>query len=112
MLLLNLPMVLALVPRLDHNLMLANQAVIERTKVSRLMTVCLASFFTLRWFITSAIAVHILALLQGTGLTAAEAVIVASLIGPGQVAGRMLEWSAGRRLGLLFRARVAALLFP
>ena len=44
--------------------------------------------------------------------TSAEAVLVASLIGPGQVAGRILEWTVGRRLNLLFRARLASLLFP
>ena len=102
MLCVNLPMVLALVPRLDQNLKSTNQAATERTPVSRLMTICLGGFFTLRWFITSAIAVHILALLQGIGLNAAEAVVVASLIGPGQVAGRVLEWTIGRRFGLLF----------
>jgi hypothetical protein len=50
--------------------------------------------------------------LQGIGLNAAEAVVIASLIGPGQVAGRVLEWTVGRRFGLLPRARVAALLLP
>jgi hypothetical protein len=112
MLCVNLPMVLALVPRLDRNLKESLLGGTQRTPVSRLMTICLAGFFTLRWFITSAIAVHILALLQGIGLNAAESVVVASLIGPGQVAGRVLEWTVGRRLALLFRARVAALLFP
>ncbi len=112
MLCVNLPMVLAFVPRLDHNMKAAASAATERTPVSRLIMVCLAGFFTLRWFITSAIAVNILALLQGIGLNAAAAVAVASLIGPGQVAGRVLEWTIGRRFGLLFRARVAALLFP
>ena len=112
MLCLNLPMVLALVPRLDQNRKEANQAVTERSPVSRTAIACLAGFFTLRWFITSALAAHILALLHGIGLDAATAVVVASLIGPGQVAGRMLEWTIGRRFHLLSRARLAALLFP
>jgi hypothetical protein len=112
MLCVNLPMVLAFVPRLDRNLKEAKQAVTERARVGRMTVICLAGFFTLRWFITSAIAVHILRLLQGIGLDAAEAVVVASLIGPGQVAGRVLEWSIGRRFGLLMRARLAALFFP
>ena len=112
MLCLNLPMVLALVPRLDQNRKEANQAVTERSPVSRTAIACLAGFFTLRWFITSALAAHILALLHGIGLDAAAAVVVASLIGPGQVAGRMLEWTIGRRFHLLSRARLAALLFP
>jgi hypothetical protein len=72
----------------------------------------LSGFFALRWFITSVIAVHVLSLLQGVGLTAAEAVGVAALIGPGQVAGRILEFAIGPRVGLLVKARIAALLFP
>jgi predicted MFS family arabinose efflux permease len=112
MLCVNLPMVLALVPRPDRNRETTKGAITDRIPVSRVMTICLAGFFTLRWFITSAIAVHILALLHGIGLNAAEAVLIASLIGPGQVAGRVVEWTIGRRLGLLPRARAAALLFP
>ncbi|HEX3991707.1 MAG TPA: MFS transporter [Acetobacteraceae bacterium] len=112
MLCVNLPMVLALVPRLDQNRKAANEAAGERSPVSRMAIACLAGFFTLRWFITSALAAHILALLHGIGLDAAAAVVVASLIGPGQVAGRVLEWTIGRRFHLLIRARLAALLFP
>jgi MFS family permease len=112
MLFLNLPMVLALVPWLDQNRKETNQTVSERTPVGRVAIACLAGFFTLRWFVTSALAAHILALLHGIGLDAAAAVVVASLIGPGQVAGRVLEWTIGRRFHLLIRARLAALLFP
>lgn len=112
MLCVNLPMVLAFVPHLDKNLKEATRAATGRTPVGRLAMACLAGFFTMRWFISSAIAVHILALLHGIGLDTAAAVVVASLIGPGQVAGRVLEWTIGRRFGLLFRARMAALLFP
>jgi MFS family permease len=112
MICLNLPMVLALVPRLDRNRKEATQAATQRTPVSRFAIACLAGFFTLRWFITSALAAHILALLHGIGLDAAASVVVASLIGPGQVAGRVLEWTVGRRFHLLIRARLAALLFP
>jgi predicted MFS family arabinose efflux permease len=112
MLCINLPIVLAYVPTPDRSLNEASHAVTERAPVNRWIAGCLAAFFALRWFITSAIAVHILALLQGIGLNPAEAVVVASSIGPGQVAGRVLESTIGRRFGLLFRARAAALLFP
>ena len=108
----NLPMVLALVPRLDNNLKQAKQDAGPRVAVSRPIVACLAGYFALRWFITSAIAVHILALLQGIGLNAAQAVAVASLIGPGQVAGRVLEAAIGHKVGLLLRARLGALFFP
>ncbi|MDE2007887.1 MAG: MFS transporter [Rhodospirillales bacterium] len=78
----------------------------------RSMLVWLSGFFTLRWLITSAIAVYVLQLFQGLGLTPREAVLAASLIGPGQVLGRILEWSVGKRVPLLARARLGAALFP
>jgi len=112
MLCVNLPMVLALVPWLDHNLHEARQRPAVRAPVSRLAAICLASFFTVRWFITSAIAVHILTLLHGIGLSEAQSVVIASIIGPGQVAGRVMEWTIGRKMGLLLRARLGALFFP
>lgn len=109
----NLPMLRLFVPSSTP----ARQ--VERPRVGgmvgrsqRLTVLCLASFFTLRWFITSAIAAHVLPLLKGVGLTLDEAVFVAALIGPSQVAGRVLDWSVGGRLGVLLRARIGALLFP
>ena len=109
----NLPMVLLLVPPLTSQPVAIEHAAapdaIKRTR--RAVATCLASFFTIRWFITSAIAVNILVLLQRVGLTQNEAVMVAALIGPGQVAGRVLEWSIGSHMGLL-RARLGAMLFP
>jgi MFS family permease len=112
MLCVNLPMVLALLPRLDKKPETATQALTERTPVSRVAIICLAGFFTLRWFITSAIAAHVLELLQGLGLNPAAAVVVASLIGIGQVSGRVFESMFGKHFDLLLRARLAALLFP
>ncbi len=113
MLLINLPMVWLLVPPArprPHPI--PGAPLPARARPDRIAVTCLAVFFSLRWFITSAISVHVLTLLSGIGLTAAEAVGVAALIGPGQVFGRIVEWTIGRRLGLLTRARLGALLFP
>jgi MFS family permease len=113
MLLVNLPMVWLLVPpapprpRQDSAIVAAPRSAADKQAV-----LLLAAFFALRWFITSAIAVHVLPLLTGIGLTTAEAVAVAALIGPGQVAGRVLEWTIGSRINLLAKARLAALLCP
>ncbi|HXT78852.1 MAG TPA: MFS transporter, partial [Acetobacteraceae bacterium] len=113
MLAVNLPMVWLLVPAAAPSSEAKRQKEVEnRQPVNRTAVACLAGFFTLRWFITSAIAVNVLMLLQGIGLTVTESVAVAALIGPGQVAGRVIEWSIGSRVGLLVRARLAALLFP
>ena len=60
--------------------------------------VALATSFALTAFITSAIAVHVVNLLQSSGLALGSAVLVASLIGPMQVTGRLAELAFGRRL--------------
>ncbi len=111
---LNLPIVLLSLPYKTPTPITVDYAAPDAgpNQSRRFVAICLAGFFTVRWFITSAIAVNVLHLLQGIGLTLSEAVIVAALIGPGQVFGRILEWSIGARLGLLLRARLGALLFP
>ena len=73
---------------------------------------CLSGFLAVRWFVTSALAVAILPLLGGMGLSSGEAIAASALIGPGQVAGRLLEWSAGNRFGLIGRALLGAALAP
>lgn len=110
----NLPMVLLLVPRkLPEPIAVSHAPQAAPTERPRWAIVaCLAGFFTIRWFITSAIAVNILVLLHGIGLTLRQAIFVAALIGPGQVAGRVLEWTIASRIGLLLWARLGALLFP
>jgi MFS family permease len=113
MLLVNLPMVWLLVPPAPPRAReFAGDGTVARSRADRQAMVLLGAFFALRWFITSAIAVHVLGLLQGIGLSGAEAVGIAALIGPGQVAGRVLEYAIGPRVGLLIKARIAALLFP
>lgn len=113
MLLVNLPMVWFLVPPAPPRLHQDAGIVDTPRTAAELRTLALLGvFFAVRWFITSAIAVHILSLLQGTGLSEAEAVGVAALIGPAQVAGRLLEYVIGPRIGVLAKARIGAVLFP
>jgi hypothetical protein len=78
----------------------------------RLQAVGIGSFFATRWFLSSALAVFALPLLHRGGLSEAQAVLAASLIGPGQVVGRLLEIGLGGRLAVLWRARLGALLMP
>jgi hypothetical protein len=112
MLLVNLPMIWLLVPPAPPRPREHRATALARSPAVRQAVVFLAAFFALRWFITSAIAVHVLPLLQGVGLTGREAVGIAALIGPGQVAGRILEWTVGPRMNILVKARLGALLFP
>jgi MFS family permease len=61
----------------------------------------LAAALSLAAFLGSAMAAHLIDLLTVTGLTARDAVLVGSLIGPMQVAGRIMEFSFGRRMRAL-----------
>jgi MFS transporter len=61
----------------------------------------LAAALALAAFLASAMAAHLIGLLTATGLTARDAVLVGSLIGPMQVAGRVMEFSFGRHLRAL-----------
>jgi predicted MFS family arabinose efflux permease len=72
----------------------------------------LALAFAATWFISTAMAAHLPRLLQATGATLATAVAVGALVGPAQVAGRVLEFGLLRRIHPLFSARAAALLHP
>jgi hypothetical protein len=63
----------------------------------RAACVWLAAAFACNGFIVSVLTVHLITILQGKGLTLATAVWVGSFFGPMQVAGRLLEFSIGRR---------------
>jgi hypothetical protein len=74
--------------------------------------VLLAVVFALVWFISTAMATHLPALLQASGATLAAAVAVGALVGPAQVAGRLLEFGLLRRIHPLLSARLAGLAHP
>jgi hypothetical protein len=61
----------------------------------------LAAALALAAFLGSAIAAHLINLLTASGLSARDAVLVGALIGPMQVAGRIMEFTFGRRLRAL-----------
>jgi MFS family permease len=72
----------------------------------------LALVFALNGFIATAMAAHGPRLLQALGLGMAAAVAVAALIGPAQVAARLFEFGALRRVHPLQSARLATLAHP
>ena len=69
----------------------------------------LAFVFGVTWFISTAMAAHLPQLLQAGGVGLAAAVALAALVGPAQVAGRLLEYSLLRNVSPLAAARVASL---
>ena len=72
----------------------------------------LAVAFAATWFISTAMAAHLPRLLQASGATLAVAVGVGALVGPAQVAGRLLEFGWLRRVHPMLSARLAALMHP
>ncbi|MDQ2779345.1 MAG: MFS transporter [Pseudomonadota bacterium] len=72
----------------------------------------LALSFSLHWFVTTAYAAHLPGLLAAAGATAAATVLAASLVGPSQVAGRLLDFGFLQRLSALRVARLSMLSHP
>ena len=72
----------------------------------------LAFVFAATWFISTAMAAHLPVLLQAAGASLAVAVGVGALVGPAQVAGRLLEFGFLRHVHPLLSARLAALGHP
>ena len=72
----------------------------------------LAYVFAVTWFVSTAMATHLPQLLVASGATLAGAVAIGALVGPAQVAGRLLEFGFLRRLHPLLAARGAALGHP
>lgn len=72
----------------------------------------LALAFSLQGFVVSAMSVHMLTLLQGLGLSAAVSVGIGAMVGPSQVAGRLVEMLFGTGLQPVTTAWVSAVLMP
>ncbi len=67
----------------------------------------LAFVFAVTWFISTAMAAHLPRLLQAHGVPLATALVFAGLVGPAQVAGRLLEYGLLRNIHPLVSARLA-----
>jgi predicted MFS family arabinose efflux permease len=98
-----LPLHLLLVPRI-HGAHVAAEAphVLPEVRAGdRAIFGWLATALALAAFMGAAMAAHVIDLLTVTGLTARDAVLVGSLIGPMQVAGRVMEFAFGRHMRAL-----------
>jgi hypothetical protein len=72
----------------------------------------LAFVFAATWFCSTAMAAHLPRLLQEAGASLAAAVLAAALVGPAQVAARVLEFWLMRHSHPVVSARIAALAHP
>ena len=75
-------------------------------------SILLALVFAITWFISTAMAAHLPGMLQTAGLSLASAVAIGALVGPAQVAGRILEFGLLRHVHPLLSAKLAALAHP
>lgn len=78
----------------------------------RYASALVAYVFAATWFTSTAMASHLPGMLQAAGATLAVAVGVGALVGPAQVAGRLLEFGFLRRVHPLLSARLATLAHP
>ncbi len=72
----------------------------------------LAFVFAAVWFVTGSMAAHLPRLLERAGASPVQAIAASALVGPAQVAARLVEFVVLRRSHPLVSARVAALLHP
>ena len=72
----------------------------------------LAFVFAATWFVTGAMAAHMPRLLEIAGASSTAAIAAAALVGPAQVAARLVEFGALRLVHPLVSARIAAALHP
>ena len=72
----------------------------------------LAFVFAATWFVTGAMAAHLPRLLEIAGASTTAAIAAAALVGPAQVAARLVEFGALRRVHPLVSARLATVLHP
>lgn len=79
---------------------------------SRRALVLLAFVFAVTWFNATAMAAHLPGLLQEAGASTAVAIAAGALIGPAQVAARVLEFGLLRHFHPLASARLAAAAHP
>jgi predicted MFS family arabinose efflux permease len=75
-------------------------------------TLLLSFTFAAAWTMTSAMAAHLPRILEALGATGAQAVLAGAMIGPAQVAARILEASLLARFHPIQSARLACLTHP
>src|SRR5206468_8880164 len=92
-----------LIPK-DGRIVAASVASTQTAAVHRARSdafIWLAGALSLATFISSALSAHLIGLLTSSGLAARDAVLVGSLIGPMQVAGRVMEFAFTRHVRAL-----------
>jgi predicted MFS family arabinose efflux permease len=88
----------------------AQPAPIVQLSGRRILFLLISASLVLVSVIVTVISVHLIPVLQGYGYSAAAAVALGALIGPSQVAGRVVEYALGRRLHPVWSTLLAGLM--
>jgi MFS family permease len=112
-LLIGLPINLRLPPGTAHEKAAAAASAAEAAPRRRVLVMVGLSFvFAGTWFCSTAMAAHLPRVLQEAGASLAAAVAAAALVGPAQVAARVLEFWLMRHVHPIVSARIASLAHP
>jgi MFS family permease len=109
--LVGLPLNYWLLPRPAAAATAEKPTVEARVPIDRTM-ILLAFAFAAAWIVTAGMAAHFPRILEATGASPAQAIAAGALIGPAQVAARLLEAGPLARLHPLISARLATLTHP
>jgi len=109
--LIGLPLNLLMIPRVEGAKAAAAAAVKPHIPIDRTMAL-LAFAFAAAWSVTGAMAAHLPRILEATGATPLQAVTAGALIGPAQVAARIVEASFLSRFHPLVSTRLACITHP
>jgi predicted MFS family arabinose efflux permease len=106
-----LPLNLLFLPKTDRAQLVEGPVIKPYIPIDR--TMLLLSFaFAAAWTVTSAMAAHLPRIVEAFGATPAQAVFAGMMIGPAQVAARVLEASTLSRFHPLFSTRLACITHP
>ena len=111
-LILGLPLNSFLVPSAPPPLKEAKLADGDEVAAPKLAMVLLAYVFAATWVVSTGMAAHLPRVLQAAGANTSGAVAAAALMGPAQVAARLIEYGVMRRAHPLISARIASVLHP
>ena len=100
-----------LLPRTERTVNSQGPTVKPHIAIDRTM-VLLSFAFAAAWTVTSAMAAHLPRIVEAFGATPAQAVFAGMMIGPAQVAARVMEASLLGRFHPLFSTRLACLTHP
>jgi predicted MFS family arabinose efflux permease len=109
--LIGLPINFFMLPAVTGAKAAAGTAIKPHIAMDRTM-ILLAFAFAAAWSVTGAMAAHLPRILEATGATTLQAVSAGALIGPAQVAARMVEASLLSRYHPLLSTRIACLTHP